>query len=285
MMSEKGWVKLHRTIQDHWLWNNDSAFDFRSAWQDLIMMMNFKDRKFQMGQEIVFVPRGARITSERKLSEKWKWSRTKVRNFLELLKGDNMIEIEKTTKRTMIKVCNYDLYQNQDTNKKTSKEPDEDQTSTTQEPREDTNKNAKNVGEGENETSLNVVDDVGAAENFNLISQKYQELIGEILTPTHYQALQAYLKNGIEEEVIILALQQANFQGVRKFAYVRGILNGWYSLGIKTALEARKNIEDHEKANIAKNKNVKGAGFSDNRKVSGSNSEEEGCEYERFFKE
>ena len=92
-------------------------------------MASHKDNKFVLGNELMEVKRGSFITSEVKLSEKWGWSRTKVRSFLELLEKDNMIIKKSDNKKTTLTIVNYNDYQFQETtkeqqknNKKTSKE-------------------------------------------------------------------------------------------------------------------------------------------------------------------
>lgn len=39
-MADKGWVKIHRAIEDSGIWQHKEPFDKRSAWIDLIMMAN-----------------------------------------------------------------------------------------------------------------------------------------------------------------------------------------------------------------------------------------------------
>ncbi len=128
MIQISGWISIHRKIQEHWIWK-EKPFDKRSAWIDLILMASHKDNKFVLGNELMEVKRGSFITSEVKLSEKWGWSRTKVRAFLELLEKDNMIVKKSDNKKTTLTIVNYNDYQFQETtkehqknNKKTSKE-------------------------------------------------------------------------------------------------------------------------------------------------------------------
>lgn len=79
-------------------------------------MANHEDNKILLGQELILVKKGSRITSIRKLKEKWKWSNTKVTTFLKMLKDDGMIDYKSDTKKTLITIINYDNYQ--DTEKK-----------------------------------------------------------------------------------------------------------------------------------------------------------------------
>lgn len=286
-----GWIKIYRSVQDHWLWNNGTAFDERSAWIDLLMMMNFKERKFQLGKELLTAERGERVTSERKLAERWGWSRTKTRNYLELLEKDGMIELEKTSKRTRVKACNYDLYQGWNSDEKTGREPAGDQNQTAWEPEEDTNNNVNNSNKGNKENTLSGCCGGKPAGSSDLIYYKYIDLIGETLTEAHYSVIKGYLESGLEEATIVAAFEEANFNGVRSFAYIRGILNRWYSEGIRTLADVREDINKHEEENIAKNKNREGNKIVDNKGIQRNNSgnkagkREESCEYERFFKE
>ena len=140
-MATRGYIKLYRELQKHWLWENDKPFDKRSAWIDILMMANHTGKKFLLGQELIEIDRGQTVTSELKLMERWGWSKSKVRNFLQLLEKDSMIIKNSDTKKTTLTVCNYSKWQDSET----TEEPHRDQSETDAKPREDTNKNVKNV--------------------------------------------------------------------------------------------------------------------------------------------
>jgi len=140
-----GWIKLHRQIQGHWLWLSEKPFDKRSAWIDILLMVNHEDKTVLLGNDLVEVKRGERLTSEPKLAERWGWSRTKVRNFLNLLEKDGMIENKKEgRKRTRLKVLNYSIYQGSEDSEKTSKKQVKNNERTSREQAENINKNDKN---------------------------------------------------------------------------------------------------------------------------------------------
>ena len=120
-MTEKGWITLHRKIEDNWIWNDKEPFDKRSAWIDLILKANHKNKKLLYNGKLIEVERGSRITSMKKLSEEWSWSRKKVKNFLELLQNDNMIVYSSTSKNTSYTIVNYNDYQDKESDKGTSK--------------------------------------------------------------------------------------------------------------------------------------------------------------------
>ena len=113
-MSAEGWNKVYRSIQDHWIWSCE-PFSRGQAFIDLLLMANHKDSKIMINGSLVEVKRGQRITSLRKLSERWKWSVKKVKHFLEQLKKDEMIAYESDSYKTLITIINYSKYQDKET--------------------------------------------------------------------------------------------------------------------------------------------------------------------------
>jgi len=105
-----GYIKLYRSVIDHWLWI-EKPFSKFEAWVFMLLRANHSERKVNMGFELFQVNRGQFITSQEKLSEQFGWGRKQVRSFLDLLKADGMILIDVSTKMTKITICNYDSYQ------------------------------------------------------------------------------------------------------------------------------------------------------------------------------
>lgn len=133
-----GWVKTHRGVTEHWVWD-DKPFSKGQAWIDLIMMANYRDNTFPLGSEVVTVNRGSFITSELKLMERWGWSKSKLRYFLNSLEIDSMIVKKTDRKKTMITIVNYSSYQESET----TEEPKKDHQQTDNRPIKDTNKKEK----------------------------------------------------------------------------------------------------------------------------------------------
>lgn len=138
-MASIGWIKTNRELQQHWLWE-DKPFSRGQAWIDLIMLANHKNNKFVFNGELIEVERGSFITSEVKLMERWGWSKTKVRNFLDMLENDSMLVKKTDHRKTTLSIVNYSVYQDF----QTSEEPVKDQRKTSEELVKDTNKNDKN---------------------------------------------------------------------------------------------------------------------------------------------
>ncbi|MFF3923115.1 hypothetical protein [Paenibacillus lactis] len=135
-----GFIKLHRKIQDHWIYQEKRKFSRYEAWLDMIMMANHKPNKFLHGNELVEVERGQFVTSELKLMDRWDWGKNKLRLFLDLLEKDGMIIKKTDRKRTTITICNYGHYHESET--KDGPQPDHERTN--RGPSADTNKNEKN---------------------------------------------------------------------------------------------------------------------------------------------
>ena len=107
-----GWIKLHRQIQESDLWDSaNQPFDVRSAWIDLLLLANHKDKKIIFGQKPMTVKAGQRVISIMQLSERWHWSRGKVTRYLDMLQNEGMLTRESDNKKTLITLTNYCKYQ------------------------------------------------------------------------------------------------------------------------------------------------------------------------------
>ncbi len=116
-MSEKqGWIKLHRKIQDCFLWE-EKPYDKARAWIDLLLSAAYYDKKIG---DTVKLNKGSFATSSVKLAERWGWSRNKVNGFLEMLENEQMIHTTGTSRGTAITIVNYEKYQVYGTAKSTA---------------------------------------------------------------------------------------------------------------------------------------------------------------------
>lgn len=105
-----GWISLHRSIQDNDLWLAE-PFTWAQAWIDLLLNANHKPGSFWVRRVEIKLERGQLGWSEITMSERWKWSRGKVRRYLGMLETRGMIVQQKTQLTSVITICNYDIYQ------------------------------------------------------------------------------------------------------------------------------------------------------------------------------
>lgn len=220
MPKKKGWVSIHRSIYDNWIWNDDEEFDKRSAWIDLLLMVNHEDKKVLIDGNLELVKRGQRITSIRKLCNRWKWSRTKVNNFLKLLEKDGMIYLKiEPHKKTIITIVNYNLYQDDNTNKKASQEPVKDQPEASQEPVKSLNNNERIMNNNDNNNYY-----VRNSKN-KLYLKTFAECGGNCSKYNFYKLRDLEKEYG--EEQLIKAIETSADNNKVTTAYIKGILNNW----------------------------------------------------------
>lgn len=106
-----GWIKLHRRIEKHWLWPHDEPYSRSEAWEDLLMAANHKENSILFRDELIHIKRGEFVTSIRKLSDKWTWSRKRVSRFLKRLEKEEMVTQKRSQRYTRINITNYSRYQ------------------------------------------------------------------------------------------------------------------------------------------------------------------------------
>ena len=105
-----GWIKTFRSLENHWIWNNPF---YLKCWLWFLFKANHKDNKILLGAMFVDVVRGEFITSINNISLASGLTTQSTRTFLSLLEKDKMILKKSTNKLTMITICNYDSYQEQ----------------------------------------------------------------------------------------------------------------------------------------------------------------------------
>lgn len=105
-----GWIKIHRQIQNCLIWD-DKPFNMASAWIDLLLLANHKDKETIFDKKPILVKRGQRITSVRELSARWGWGKDKTLRFLRLLESEKMIVKESDSRKTLLTIVNYGIYQ------------------------------------------------------------------------------------------------------------------------------------------------------------------------------
>lgn len=101
-MAENGnnWIKLNRSITDHWLWSSGETFSRGQAFIDLLLMAAYADHKVMSQGKMIDLKRGSMVTSIRYLADRWRWSKDKTMHFLNDLEADGTIKKVSDTKRT-----------------------------------------------------------------------------------------------------------------------------------------------------------------------------------------
>lgn len=107
-----GWIKLHREIQEHWIFTDPIKFKW---WVQILMKVNHKEGEILLGNSVLKIQKGQSACSLRTWSLTLNCSVKSVISFFELLKSHNMIESKTIGKgkqsTTIITVSNYATYQ------------------------------------------------------------------------------------------------------------------------------------------------------------------------------
>lgn len=122
-----GWLKLHRTIED-WEWYTDA--NVIRLFLHLLIKANYKPSRFRG----IDVPVGSVVVGRSALSAQLGMSEQQVRTALGKLLSTNEITINSTNKFSIISICCWDKYQddNQQCNQQiTNKQPTDNQQVTT----------------------------------------------------------------------------------------------------------------------------------------------------------
>lgn len=151
----QGWIKLFYQFKE-WEWYGDT--NMVRLFIHLLLTANYKQTKWR-GMEI---PRGSLLTSRSKLAEETGLSEQTIRTCLTRLKSTNEITVKTTNKYTIIKISNYDRYQeqpqeiNQQNNQQDNHEATNSQPTTNQQSTSLYIKERKNIRIKEDKTSPSI---------------------------------------------------------------------------------------------------------------------------------
>ncbi|MCP7509805.1 DnaD domain-containing protein [Listeria monocytogenes] len=253
-----GWIKIYRSLQEHWIWENEKYLKW---WLDLLLLANHQDRDILINGELITIKRGQKHTSELWLSNRWNADRKQVRKFLELLKKNDMITITKSRQKgTTYEISNYNDFQGISEEIRTTK-------GTTIDTTEDTTKEHQMVqrkGHKQELKNLRIQElkkDINNNSDLNFKDFWEQNGFGMML-PVELEKLLAWVDDFAgNREIVMKALEVTSEQGANKrnYAYVNKILKNWESRGFKTiadvdAAEKQRQIEIEQKFNKPFNK-------------------------------
>ncbi|HCZ3839945.1 TPA: DnaD domain-containing protein [Staphylococcus aureus] len=237
-----GWISIDRSIQNHWLFKEKRTFSKFEAWIYLLMEANHSKAKVPIGNQIVTVERGQRLTSILTLSDLFNWSRFKVKTFLDLLESDGMLEVKTTSKYTLITIVNYDFYQseqgrNQHQNdiKPTSKQHQSNINPTSKQHQTNTNNNDNKDNKDNNEKNVNNEKKKTTAFDF------FQDNGFGFITSYNLDDLNYYLDSfeNDSDEIVTASLKIAKDRNKVTWGYAKSILNTWLNANLKSIEQVR----------------------------------------------
>ena len=194
----KGYIKLWRSIADNDLYFSE-PFTKTQAWIDLLILANHKPNNIDVRGNLVFVDRGQVAAGEEFLAKRWKWSRNKVRRYLDMLQNRGQTKQQKSRILSIYTILNWELYQGNDTTDDTTERQQKDNRRTTP-------KNDKNVENEKKEPPNPQRGDVSALQSEFL--SRFNSATGKkhrVLDAKAAGQLKARLRDGFTLDEIITA--------------------------------------------------------------------------------
>lgn len=113
--NHEGFIPLMRRFKDNPLWLEKRKFSRAEAWIDLLFKAHYKNEPEEVidrGEKIV-LSEGDVLTSILTLSKDWKWSRTRVKNFISFLNQNGFLKIIRLdNRRLIINIVKFGYFKN-----------------------------------------------------------------------------------------------------------------------------------------------------------------------------
>lgn len=107
----KGFIPIRRTLFDHFLYKERRVFSRFEAWLDLIQLASFTNENSDMiNGKVIIKNRGEIVASLRYLMKRWSWSMHKLCDYLELLRSQNMVVVDKENGISKITLTNFEKH-------------------------------------------------------------------------------------------------------------------------------------------------------------------------------
>lgn len=107
-MSVPGWIKIHRSLLDHWCSNEPEAI---AVWIRLLCEANFEDKKSSINGQLVEVKRGQLVFGLDAFSTRSGVTVKRLRRIMDMLERDGMVGRQRTNKYSIVTITCYDKYQ------------------------------------------------------------------------------------------------------------------------------------------------------------------------------
>jgi hypothetical protein len=103
-----GFIPIKRSLFAHFLFKENRVFSRFEAWLDLIQLASFtEDHTELINGKLVKTGRGEKIASMRFLMKRWNWSMSKVTDYLDLLRSQDMVVVDKESGTNKIVLVNF----------------------------------------------------------------------------------------------------------------------------------------------------------------------------------
>ena len=223
MASDSGWIKVSRSILNHWVFTDEIVF---KIWMYLLLQANHEDRKIIFDGELFDIKRGQHLTSIRKIAADVKCSRSKVARTLDVMKREQMLESSCFKSGTLLTIVNYGIYQ--------CVEPAKSHQTATKrppsEPPKSLNKNEKNYKNEKNEKNKTI--DASDEAPGDRIKHKYGSYQNVLLKDAEIEKLNADFGEEQTKEAIAYLDEYIEMKGYKAKSHYLAIRK-WVFSAIK----------------------------------------------------
>ena len=182
----KGWIKISRSIRQHWIYANSKWLKW---WIDILLRAEYNSQSTFYNKTKVFCKAGQFVSSFSRLAKDWGTSRKTVKAFFLLLSDEKMVTYKTTKRYVIFNICNYGLYQRDETEDKS-----ESQQNYQQNFHQDIQTNSQQINNFSNCNSSNYDNE------FNKLGQQnYQHSSQQVSQPTSQTSIKN--KNKRIEEI------------------------------------------------------------------------------------
>jgi hypothetical protein len=154
-MSE-GWIKLHRQLLESEVFASEKAL---KIWVWILLKANFKNRfvplRIGAGQSVVEIGRGQLLFGRFSAEDELGINGSTIYKWIKKMEQSKMITIKSNSHYTIITVCKYDDYNQEEDTEVTTIEQPSNNTVTTEEQHGNTPKKEKNVKKEKNNNKFN----------------------------------------------------------------------------------------------------------------------------------
>lgn len=120
-----GWIKTHRDMVNHWIWQDDKYFKW---WMTILFNVNYEPKKFPVGTQLVVCNPGQSFRSINNWTDLFSCSKKTTIRFFDMLKSDGMIKTEivgsGNRRKHLLTVENWIKYQQEETGNSTERVPE-----------------------------------------------------------------------------------------------------------------------------------------------------------------
>lgn len=219
----QGWVSIHRKIMSNPVWQDPKLL---KLWMLCLLEASHKDHEQLVGKQIIKLEPGQFVTGRFSLAKTYNEGAKKkdfvpeitLWRWLKMLETYDFLNIKTTTKYSVVTINNWQKYQpseQQMNNKRTS---NEHQMNTNNNGNKGNNENKKDINNNASKRIIEFWDSNGFG--FANTNAKNKLLM--------------YLDEGMEEDVILRALEIACESNKISYSYVAKVLNDWSKRGLNT---------------------------------------------------